>query len=119
MDEEHTETEAKKKQKEEPHLYLTVKVVNDEAFTRYEGFDLASVDGRSSPPSDLPTFCVLGQMTYSGFKLRVAKRFGYPESLFRLWVLVNRQNKTVRPDTHIPENEPTLSMLCKLHADNF
>ena len=24
-------------------------------------------------------------------------------------MLVNRQNKTVRPDTHIPENEPTLS----------
>jgi len=119
MDEERAEMEAKRKQKEEPHLFLTVKVVTDETFSRHEGFDLASVDGRNSPLSDLPTFCVLKQMTYSGFKSRVAKRFGCPESRFRLWVLVNRRNRTVRPDTHIPENEPSLSMLYKLHADIF
>ena len=119
MDEERAETEAKKKQKEEPHLFLTVKVVTDETFSRHEGFDLASIDGRNSPLSDLPTFCVLKQMKYGEFKSRVAKRFGYLESRFRLWVLVNRQNKTTRPDTHIPEGEPSLSMLCGLHANNF
>ena len=119
MDEERTEMEAKRKQKEEPHSFLTVKVITDETFSRHEGFDLASVDGRNSPPSDLPTFCVLKKMTYSGFKSRVAKRFGYPESRFRLWVLVNRQNRTVRPDMHVPETEPSLSMLNKLHVDNF
>ena len=119
MDEERAEMEAKRKQKEEPHLFLTVKVITDETFSRHEGFDLASVDGRNSPRSDLPTFCVLKRMTYSGFKSRVAKRFGYPETRFRLWVLVNRQNKTVRPDTHIPEYEPSLSMLCPLNAGNF
>jgi len=119
MDEERTEMEAKRKQKEEPHLFLTVKVVTDETFSRHEGFDLASADGRHSPLSDLPTFSVLNQMSYSGFKSRVAKRFGYPENRFRLWVLVNRQNRTVRPDTHIPEYEPLLSMLYKLRVDNF
>jgi hypothetical protein len=34
-------------------------------------------------------------------------------------VLVNRQNKTVRPDTHIPENEPTLSASCHAHARSY
>jgi len=36
----------------------------------------------------------------------------------RLWVLVNRQNKTVRPDTPIPENESALSKIlhnCRDH----
>lgn len=51
------------------------------------------------------------QETYSTFKSRVASHFNLPENKIRLWVLVNRQNKTVRPDTHIPENEPTLSRL--------
>ena len=53
---------------------------------------------------------------YSVFKRRVAQHFNYPESQFRLWVLVNRQNKTVRPDTHIPENEQTLSVFRALFS---
>lgn len=70
---------------------------------------MASFDERNWPASDLPTFRVLKNETYSTFKARVAQHFNYPESQIRLWVLVNRQNKTVRPDTHIPENEPALS----------
>jgi ubiquitin carboxyl-terminal hydrolase 7 len=72
---------------------------------------LATFDEKNWPASDLPTFRILKQETYSTFKSRVAQHFNYPENQFRLWVLVNRQNKTVRPDTHIPENEPALSPL--------
>ena len=70
---------------------------------------MASFDERNWPPSDLPTFRVLKNETYSLFKQRVAQHFNYPDTQIRLWVLVNRQNKTVRPDTSIPENEPALS----------
>ena len=111
--------EAKKKQKEQPNLFLTAKVVTDETFSRHEGFDLASFDGRNSPLSDLQTFCVLKQMVYSAFKSRVAKRFSYPESQIRLWAIGNRQNRTVRPDMRIPEDVPSLSTLRKPHPDNF
>ena len=108
----HGRVEAKRREQD---LFLTVKVVTDESFSRHEGFDLAVFD-KSNSPSDLPTFRVLKQETYSAFKSRVAQHFSYSESQIRLWVLVNRQNKTVRPDTHIPENEPSLSMLCNLHT---
>jgi Ubiquitin carboxyl-terminal hydrolase len=84
-------------------------IITDETFARHEGFDLASFDEKNWPPSDLPTFRVLKQETYSVFKSRIAHHFNLPEDTFRLWVLVNRQNKTVRPDTPIPENESTLS----------
>lgn len=84
-------------------------MITDDTFSQHEGFDLATFDEKNWPPSDLPTFRVLKQETYSIFKSRVAKHFNCPENMIRLWVLVNRQNKTVRPDTHIPENEPTLS----------
>jgi ubiquitin carboxyl-terminal hydrolase 7 len=86
-------------------------VITDETFAKHEGFDLATFDEKNWPPSDLPSFRVLKQETYSVFKYRIAQHFNHPENQIRLWVLVNRQNKTVRPDASIPENEPTLSML--------
>ncbi|TFK42655.1 hypothetical protein BDQ12DRAFT_676579 [Crucibulum laeve] len=110
LDEERLQMEAKKREREEQHLFLTAKVITDETFSRHEGFDLATFDEKNWPPSDLPSFRVLKQETYSTFKSRVAQHFNYPENQVRLWVLVNRQNKTVRPDTHIPENEPTLTV---------
>jgi ubiquitin carboxyl-terminal hydrolase 7 len=109
--------EATKKEREGQRLSLIAKVITDETFSRHEGFDLAVFDKGNRPLSDLPTFRVLGQETYSVFKSRVAQRFGYPDSQIKLWVMVNRQNKTVRPDTHIPESDPSLSKLCWLHAD--
>ena len=136
LDEERLQIEAKKREREEQHLYLTAKVspllealhstrkltaaqvITDETFNLHEGFDLASFDERNWPASELPTFRVLKNETYSTFKKRVAQHFNYPENQIRLWVLVNRQNKTVRPDTHIPENEPALSesiSLCPSH----
>ena len=118
--------EAKKREREEQHLFLTAKVrtsldaiemiliflqvITDETFNRHEGFDLATFDEKNWPASDLPSFRVLKTETYSTFKSRVAEHFDYAEDHIRLWVLVNRQNKTVRPDSHIPENQDTLSM---------
>jgi ubiquitin carboxyl-terminal hydrolase 7 len=93
-----------------------MQVITDETFSHHEGFDLASFDEKNWPPSELPTFRVLKTETYSVFKARVAQHFNSPETQIRLWVLVNRQNKTVRPDTHIPENEPNLSVLCHAHV---
>ncbi|KAK1232951.1 ubiquitin-specific protease ubp15 [Marasmius sp. AFHP31] len=112
LDEERLQIEAKKKEREEQHLFLTAKacVITDETFARHEGFDLAAFDEKNWPPSELPSFRVLKTETYSVFKSRVAQHFKLPENQVRLWVLVNRQNKTVRPDTHIPENEPALTV---------
>ncbi|KAF8654190.1 hypothetical protein AX16_003719 [Volvariella volvacea WC 439] len=110
LDEERLQMEAKKKEREEQHLFLTAKVITDETFARHEGFDLATFDEKNWPASELPTFRVLKTEPYATFKARVAQHLKLPENQVRLWVLVNRQNKTVRPDTPIPENEPTLTV---------
>ncbi|KAF8350768.1 hypothetical protein F5887DRAFT_1210069 [Amanita rubescens] len=110
LEEERLQLEAKKREREEQHLFLTAKVITDETFAKHEGFDLATFDEKNWPPSDLPSFRVLKQETYSVFKYRIAQHFNHPENQIRLWVLVNRQNKTVRPDASIPENEPTLTV---------
>lgn len=62
------------------------------------------------PPSDVPTFRVAKQQPFLDFKSKLAQDLGYQPHQIRLWVLVNRQNKTVRPDTVVTETDPTLSM---------
>ena len=111
--------EVQKREREEQRLLLTVRVITDETFSHHEGFDLAAFDKRDSPLSDPPTFRIPKQETYSIFKSKVAQHFGYPESQFRLWALVNRQNGTLRPNAYIPENEPSLSMLRGTLGDYF
>jgi len=93
-----------------------MQVITDETFSHHEGFDLASFDEKKWPLSELPTFRVLKTETYNLFKARVAQHFNYPDNQIRLWVLVNRPNKTIRPGTHIPENEPTLSVSYHAHT---
>jgi len=116
LDEEHTQVEVEngreEQRGEEQDSFLTVKVITDETFSRHQGFDLAIFNEGDRPLSNLPTFHVIKQERYSVFKLRVARHFGYPGNQIRLWLLVNRQNKTVRLDMHIPENEPSLSTSC-------
>jgi len=109
--------EAKERKGEQPHLFLTTKIVTDETFSRHEGFDLAIFDKKNLPLSDLPTFRVFKQTAYSAFKSRVAQHFSYPESQIRLWVLTNRENKTVRPDAPVPENDPLLGAMCTFYPD--
>ncbi|KAF8509282.1 hypothetical protein JB92DRAFT_2947613 [Gautieria morchelliformis] len=110
LESERLEAEQRKREREEQHLYLTAKIITDESFQQHQGFDLASFDDKNWPPSELQNFRILKSESYLTFKSRVAQHFNYPESQIRLWVLVNRQNKTVRPDTHVPENESTLTV---------
>jgi len=118
LDEERAQIEARRKEREE-RLFLTAKVVTDETFSRQQGFDLIAFDEKGSPLSELPTFRVPKQTAYTAFRSMVAKHFSYPESRIRLWVLVNRQNRTVRPDKYIPENEPSLSTPFGSRANYF
>ncbi|KAF8319268.1 cysteine proteinase [Clavulina sp. PMI_390] len=110
LDEERRQQDIKKRERDEQHLFLTAKIITDETFQTHQGFDLASFEEKNWPPTELPAFRVLKTEPYAQFKRRVAEYFKQDENAIRLWVLVNRQNKTVRPDTHIPENESTLTV---------
>ncbi|KAG9295196.1 hypothetical protein G9A89_006177 [Geosiphon pyriformis] len=103
LDEEKAAHEQKKKEKEEMHLYLNVKIISDETFKTHQGFDLANFEDRQYLLSDIPNMKVLKSETYGTFRERIAELHNVPVERTRLWVLVNRQNKTVRPDAPIPE----------------
>lgn len=105
LDAEREQLEAKRREKDEQHLYLTAKVITDDHFARHQGFDLASFDDKNLPATELPTFRVLKSETFATFKQRIATYFKLSDRDFRLWVLVNRQNKTIRPDVPIHDSD--------------
>jgi len=110
VEEERLQVEARRREREEQHLYLTTKIITEDIFRMHQGFDLVSFDDRMGRPTDLPTFRVLKNEPFVSFKARLASHFEVPDQLMRLWVLVNRQNKTVRPDALVPENDPSLTL---------
>jgi len=110
LDAEREQLEAKRRERDEQHLYLTAKVITDDIFTRHEGFDLASFDERNLPATELPTFRIMKTETFAVFKQRIAAYFKLSERDFRLWVLVNRQNKTIRPDVPIHDSDNNQTM---------
>ncbi|KAF0554333.1 putative ubiquitin-specific processing protease 21 [Gigaspora margarita] len=85
-------------------LSIHHQIVIPQIFAQHQGFDLVNFDDRRYPLSAIPQFKVLKSETYRNFKCMAAKRFGYSAEQIRLWVIVNRRNKTVRPDILLKDN---------------
>ncbi|CAG8697154.1 10670_t:CDS:10, partial [Ambispora leptoticha] len=115
LDEEKALCAQKQREAEERHFYLYIRLVTPATFVRYQGFDLANFNNRQFPLSEVPQFKVLKSVKYSTFKAMIAHKFWISPEQMRLWVLVNRQNRTVRPDTPIPDNFLDIDMkaICK------
>ncbi|RUP46159.1 ICP0-binding domain of ubiquitin-specific protease 7-domain-containing protein [Jimgerdemannia flammicorona] len=86
-----------------------LQIITDETFKVHQGFDLAIFDDRTMP-SQIPSFLVKKKEPFVVFKQSVANHFQLPVNRFRLWIMVDRQNRTVRPDQPILEAEANLSM---------
>ncbi|KAI5479269.1 hypothetical protein MNV49_003787, partial [Pseudohyphozyma bogoriensis] len=110
LDQERKDQERRRRERDEQHLYLTTKVITEKTFIEHQGFDLATFDDRTVAATDLPTYRVPKNQTFLEFREMIAKEQNLPAEEIRLWVLVNRQNKTVRPDTPVSDQDPTLTM---------
>ena len=122
LEEEQRRQDEKRREAEE-RLYMTIdvcdgdflsyfrpilrpfKVVTEESFAQHEGFDLAEFSRPVSTTSKIASFKVPRTEAYTAFKARVAKHLNYPGNRVRFWVLASRQNKTVRPDFRLPDDE--------------
>ncbi|KTW29759.1 hypothetical protein T552_00966 [Pneumocystis carinii B80] len=102
--------EARRKEREEMHLYLYVKIVTDEDFKAHQGFDLSNIEERDPPVCLFSTHKILKETLFINFKTQIAENHGIDSKNIKFWVMVNRQNKTIRPDTPVPENDPTLTL---------
>ncbi|KKK13712.1 ubiquitin hydrolase [Aspergillus rambellii] len=98
----------RKKEREEAHLYINVGVLTEETFRSHHGFDLTSFD-QSTDDAALPKqYRILRAKKVGEFAQQIAEEKGIDASQVRFWVMVNRQNKTTRPDQVIKDPEMTV-----------
>ncbi|KAG5518673.1 hypothetical protein PMAC_002642 [Pneumocystis sp. 'macacae'] len=110
LDSEKAALEARRKEREEMHLYLYVKIVTDDHFKGHQGFDLSNIEEKEPSVSQFSTHKVLKETLFTEFKKQIAIAYEVDVNKIRFWVMVNRQNKTIRPDTLISENDQTLTL---------
>ncbi|KAI5301090.1 hypothetical protein KEM56_001970 [Ascosphaera pollenicola] len=106
--EERAEALRKRKEREEQHLYLNIQLVTEETFRHHHGFDLTSLD---LPPVDnaLPeNIRTLRAKTVGDLAKEIAETKDLKPGQVRFWTMVNRQNKTVRPDGILHDLDMTL-----------
>ncbi|KAJ5573764.1 Ubiquitinyl hydrolase 1 [Penicillium hispanicum] len=95
----------RKKEREESHLYTTIGVLTEKSFQSHHGFDLTSMDLPADDPALPSQYRVLRTKKVSEFAKEIAEERGINADAIRFWVMVNRQNKTTRPDQVITDPE--------------
>jgi ubiquitin carboxyl-terminal hydrolase 7 len=109
LDEEAAYREARRKEREEQHLYLGVRVITDESYRAHGGTDLTAFDlNPETEPSAARFYRLLRKSTIKQLIDMVGEDTGTDPRRIRLWCMVNRQNKTIRPDTPIVESDFTI-----------
>lgn len=109
IDEETASREARRKEQREAHLYMMAKVITDDTFRNYGGTDLCAFEANPEVDSAAPrSYRVRRAMTMEEFVAQVASDIGQEPRKVRLWLMVNRQNKTIRPDQPIMDLRPTV-----------
>ncbi|PLN77676.1 ubiquitin C-terminal hydrolase [Aspergillus taichungensis] len=106
--EDRAELARRKKEREEAHLYMNVGVLTEQSFRSHHGFDLTSMDLPADDPAAPKHHRVLRSTKVGEFATLMAEENGLDVNRIRFWVMVNRQNKTTRPDQVIRDPEMTL-----------
>jgi ubiquitin carboxyl-terminal hydrolase 7 len=105
---------ARRKEREEQHFYMNVRVMSNQQFHYFQGFDVGLWDTRYAADDDLSrplSYKILKTATVADFIKSVADahEIRNPAGL-RLWTMTSRQNKTFRLDSPISTSDYELSM---------
>lgn len=98
----------KKKEREEAHLYMSIGVLSEGSFKAHHGFDLTAFDLPAGDPALPKQYRVLRSSKVGEFAELIAEENGLDPKQIRFWVMVNRQNKTTRPDQAIRDQDMTV-----------
>lgn len=111
------EKERIRREREEQHLYLNVKVACHKTFQNYGSFDIADFSADPKLDAGAPKrYRRLRTTTVSEFLSDLATEMGISERKLRLWIMVNRQNRTTRPDQPVMDPRPTLEEILRRSA---
>ncbi|TVY85149.1 Ubiquitin carboxyl-terminal hydrolase [Lachnellula suecica] len=105
LDDEAADREARKKERDEQHLYLNVKVITEDSFKAHGGTDLTNFDlNHDEVPAGSWNYRILRKSTLAELATKIGEDTSTDPKRIRLWSMVSRQNKTTRPDAPIPES---------------
>ncbi|KAK0635236.1 hypothetical protein B0T17DRAFT_586816 [Bombardia bombarda] len=109
FEEETAAREARRKEREEQHLYLGVKVITESTFQNHEGTDLTLFEANPDEEPAAPrSYRLLRVATMADLVSYIAADIEQDPRHIRLWIMVNRQNKTIRPDQPVMDLRPTV-----------
>ena len=101
--------EKRRKEREEAHLYMNVAVAYESSFKAYDGVDLLPWGRDDEEDEAAPKLHrLLRNMTIEEFRRYITIDRGVEPDLIRPWIMVNRQNGTVRPDRALTWPDMTL-----------
>jgi len=84
-------------------------VITDDTFRAYTGTDLTNWDSKYEvDPSAARSYRLLRKTTIQELIEKVAQDTNSDPKRMRIWCMVNRQNKTVRPDIPVMELQMTI-----------
>jgi hypothetical protein len=110
VDNERSEELRRRREKEEMHLYVHMRIIDIQTFRHHDGVDLASFDPQDTEAQEwIHVFRIRRDSSWAGVYQTIAEACRTTPDHIRIWHLVNRQNKTIRPDVPILP-DPTLSM---------
>lgn len=123
FEEEAVAREAKRKERDEQHLYIGMKVITTETFRNHAAFDLTNFDAPPDSDAAAPrVYRILRTTTIQEAIAGIASDMGQDPKKIRLWLMVNRQNKTIRPDQPIMDVHLTVEETytrISSHRDNM
>ncbi|EQK98584.1 Peptidase C19, ubiquitin carboxyl-terminal hydrolase 2 [Ophiocordyceps sinensis CO18] len=109
FEEENELRETRRREQKEAHLHMMARVITDDTFRQYGGTDLCTFDANPEVDVAAPrSYRLRRTMTMEEFVHQVAADIGQDGRKVRLWLMVNRQNKTIRPDQPIMDLGPTV-----------
>ncbi|KXX73450.1 Ubiquitin carboxyl-terminal hydrolase 21 [Madurella mycetomatis] len=109
FEEEIAAREARRKEREEQHLYLGVKAITEATFQQHGGTDLTNFEAVPDQDPAAPRFYrLLRTATMQDLVNQIAADIEQDPKRVRLWIMVNRQNKTIRPDQPVMDLRPTV-----------
>lgn len=97
--EERAAADKRRKDREEAHLYMQVLVATESNFKAHTNTDIVPWGPEfEEDPAGPAVYRLLRSMTVSDLTTYIAHQNGQDAELLRPWIMVNRQNGTIRPD---------------------
>jgi ubiquitin carboxyl-terminal hydrolase 7 len=109
-------------EREEPQLYLSMKIITKKQFQAHVGFDLANWEDRDATEGSVPLEFRFKKAAKMGELMEyIAKQKGCSADQLRPWTMSTRQNMTIRPDQPLSDLDRSRLILYSAytHANSF